>query len=113
MYRDLVCRAAGVGLIGLGCLLAYWAVYEPLQMAQTGVSEISYRMKGVFAVPIGFVLGIAYVAGGAKADALLRQPGGQRPTMWGYVLTIGAVALGALLYWWFNQQLTGMGYVQA
>lgn len=113
MNRDLVCRAAGVGLFALGALLAYWAVYEPLHLAQTGAAEISYRMKGVFAVPIGFVLGVAYLAGGEKADTLLRQPGGQRPTVWGWVVTVCALALGGLLYWWFNLQLTGMGYVEA
>lgn len=114
MNRDLLSRGAGVLLIAVGCILAYWAVYEPLELARTGAAEISYRMKGVFVVPFGFLFGLAYLIGGAKADTLLRvQDGGQRLTKWGWGLAIVSVALGGLVYWWFDNQLTALGYVQA
>lgn len=113
MNRDLLCRAAGVGLILLGCALAYWSIYEPLHLAQTGAAEVSYQFKGVLIVPFGFVAGLAYLVGGEKIDPHLRQPGGQRPTVLGMVVTAAALGLGGLLYWWFSQQLTAMGYVEA
>jgi hypothetical protein len=113
MNRELLSRAAGVGIIALGCLLAYWAVWEPLELARSGAAEVGYRMKGIFAVPLAFAIGLAYLAGGAKADTLLRQPGGQRPTMWGWILTAVGVGLGILLYMWFNAEIAGLGYVEA
>lgn len=112
MNRDVLARAAGVGFIALAALAAYWAIYEPMELAKHGAAEVSYRMKGVLVVPMALVLGLAYVAGGEKADTLLRQPGGQRPTKWGIVLAVAGVGLGGLLYWWFENQLTAMGYVQ-
>ena len=113
MNRDLLARAAGVGLIALGCLISYWAVYEPLQLARSGAAEVSYELRGLFLVPWGFVFGVMYLVGGGKADALLRQPGQLRFTKWGWIISIASAALGALVYWWFNSQIAAMGYVQA
>lgn len=112
MNRDLLSRGAGLLMIVVGCLLAYWSIYEPMQLAQSGAAEVSYRMKGVLAVPLGFIFGLAYLGGGARFDSLVRQPGGQRLTKWGWGVSIVSLALGGLLYWWFDNQLTAMGYVQ-
>ncbi|GAA0644781.1 hypothetical protein GCM10009101_17150 [Brevundimonas lenta] len=106
-------RGAGVGLVALGGLITYWAVVQPLQLAQSGAAEISFELRGLFLVPWGFIFGLLYIFGGEKADTLVRQEGQPRFTKWGWVISIGSAAIGALVYWWFTTQIAAMGYVQA
>jgi hypothetical protein len=112
MNRDLLARAAGLGLIALGCLITYWAIWEPMQAARSGAAEVTYELRGLFLVPWGFVFGLMYIFGGARADTLLRTDGQLRFTKWGWIISIASAALGGLVFWWFNSQLSAMGYVQ-
>ena len=112
MNKDILARGAGIGAIVLGCALAYWSVWEPLEMARTGAAEISYRMKSVFGVPVVMLGGLAYVIGGAKFDAFARNPENGRFTKWGLVIALACLGLGGPLYWWMTTQFGAMGYIE-
>ncbi len=48
-------RVVGVLLIGVGLLLGYLCVYEPLESAKAGAAKVSVSLKGSIFAPIGLV----------------------------------------------------------
>ena len=63
-------RVVGVLLIGVGLLLGYLCVYEPLESAKAGAAKVSVSLKGSIFAPIGLVR-LMYLAAGSRAATIM------------------------------------------
>lgn len=104
-------RLLGLALIAGGIGLAWFFGFEPLQEAQAGAAQVSYSMKMFIVAPMAIVFGLFLLVGGAQvADVVTQPPRTKRQHMIVWPLFAVALAAGGLAWWWFDAQLSGLGY---
>jgi len=103
-------RLVSLFILLLGLVIAYFAIYSPLQAARAGLPDFSVSMKGIVVTP-GFLLvglcGLVFAPAGVLTPA---EPSGKKANIVMAVLFgLGCVA-GAFVHHWLMGQLSALGY---
>ena len=112
MTAGLKARLIGLFLVAVGVGFAWYFAWRPLTGAQAGAPHISFPTKVFFVSPLAIVFGLAFLIGGAPAQALLGGPPRTRQQhLLVWPLFAASLALGGLAYYWYQAQLHALGYL--
>ena len=103
-------RLVSLFILLLGLVIAYFAIYSPLQAARTGLPDVSVSLKGIVVTP-GFLLvglcGLIFAPVGALTPA---EPSGKKANIVMAVLFGLGCVTGAFVHHWLMGQLGALGY---
>lgn len=102
-------RMAGLLMVGLGALLGYWGVIEPVLALVRHARRIRYPYEATIAAPPVLVIGLLYLALGHRASRLFALKAAQRPTQLGLVLLGALVLAGFVLQGWLQVRIEAGG----
>jgi hypothetical protein len=100
-------RVIGVVLLGVGILLTYLCIYEPLAAAWSGAPKVSVSLKGAIVAPFGLI-GLLYLVLGPGATAIMGTR--EKPTTAAYLICFAAALIGFAIYLWLRFTLEAHGY---
>ena len=104
-------RIVGLLLIAAGLACGWFFILGPLHQAQAHAPEVSYNLKSFILAPLLVVGGIALLLGGPPvAEAFVGKPEGRQQIAITVVTALIAFALSGLGWWWFDGQMTALGY---
>ncbi len=100
-------RLIGILLLAAGGLLGYLCIYQPLESASRREPKVSVSLKGAILAPI-CLIGVMFLVLGSHATIIMGTR--QHPKPAAYVIAIGVVLLGIVLYIWLRRSLEAFGY---
>ncbi|WIX25597.1 hypothetical protein PUV44_01215 [Xanthomonas arboricola pv. corylina] len=114
-------RLMGVLIVLMGVALTYWGVWMPLEQARAGAQSITLHggMKLALLVPMCFVFGVGYVAGGESFHHRMQNTDPGKVRRWGktsaigWLLILGSFTASFGLYQWLQHTLRALGYGSA
>jgi hypothetical protein len=101
-------RVTGFILLGLGILLGWLCVWDPLNDAADHAQSVSISLKGILLVPLLLITGSLYAFAPAFAVKTLGTPQERKPAAW--IVAIPLLLLGGLLYYLVKRKLEEYGY---
>jgi hypothetical protein len=101
-------RLLGFFLLAVGAFAAYFCIYEPLEASAQNAEKVSVSLKGSILCPIFLVLGLLYAILGPWATKIMGTREEPKPLAW--VLGLGLLGAGILLYVWLRITLQNRGY---
>jgi hypothetical protein len=101
-------RLIGLAMLAGSGLLGYISVYQVFEKAWAHADKISYGMKAVAITPILGILGLAFLLF-PQTEGLLRGED-NKPRPLGWVMIVAALGIGIGFSFWFEQQLSALGY---
>lgn len=78
--------------------------------AQHGASSVSYSLKLFMIVPFALIFGAIMLIGGPEAAEIFQDTQTRKLKPSGWLLALVCFALAGAGYWWFDAQMTALGY---
>lgn len=104
-------RLIGIVMIAFGAALGWYFGLKPLEEARAGAQEVSYSLKLFIAAPLAIVGGLFLLIGGtAVGEAFSGPPQGTRQHLIVWSAFAIAIVAGGCAWWWFDAQLSALGY---
>jgi uncharacterized protein YjeT (DUF2065 family) len=101
-------RCLGAFFLFIGLVLSYLSVYEPLAAAARNEEKVTLSLKGAILCPVAVVLGLMYLILGKKATELAGTR--EKPSPFAWILGLGLVLVGVVLYFYLSSVLAAKGY---
>lgn len=108
MSGSILARLGGVLCLAVALGFGWFLIWEPLQAARAGVSEVEFSTKAFVLVPFAAVFGLFFVIVGDSVP--YRNVEKQTPTAAGWILLLIAAIAGGFGFWWFDREFDRLGY---
>jgi len=104
-------RIIGLAAIAGGLALGWFFGMAPLEEARAGAERVSYDIKLFIVAPMLVLMGIFLLVGGAPVlDSFSGPPRTRRDHLLVWPMFVAALAVGGIAWWWFDGQLSALGY---
>ena len=107
MNESVKCRLFGLLGLLVSAAFGWYAIWQPLQLAQSHAPEISYSIKMIALVPFIATFSLfSFIFG----NSLPYRTEKSKFTAVGWILVIVAVAAVFAVLWWMKAQFASFGY---
>jgi hypothetical protein len=104
MAHALKARLLGIAITVAGLATAWFFGVRPLQAAAAVAPEIEFQMKLFLVAPMA-------IGGSSVGEAFSGPPVGRQQHLIVWTMFSLALVAGGFSYWWFEGQLSALGYV--
>lgn len=108
MSANILARIGGLICLVVAAAFGWFAIWLPLQEAQTHAPNVEYNLKAFVLVPFAAVFGIYFLIFGDSVP--YRNIEKQNLTTAGWLLFLVAAAASGFTFWWFKAQFAALGY---
>lgn len=110
-WVDGKARLLGAAIIAAGSGIAWLAMIRPLQQAHAGAASVTMSIKAFLVAPMLLCAGLVLLLGGAVVmNAFRTPPSGRQQHLIVWGTAVATLLSGAIGFWWFQQQLSILGY---
>lgn len=102
-------RVGGLLSTVIALVLGKFTIWDVWQSAHAGADSITLHMKGVVMSIVLLEFGILGMIFG-DAQRIMLNPATGKLSVLGWLITIAILIPGFAGYWWFEKQLSGLGY---